>query len=235
MAPTRADNQLLENLPDRERDRVLEHCEPVELLFGDILCEPEQPYKYVYFPVTAFISLLGIINAHPPLEVGLIGHEGMLGVTLVLSVRGAPLRSMVQGSGSALRLAAPRFRRLLRQNPVLLRMLNRYLFVTTAQLAQIVACTHFHDVDKRLARWLLMTHDRAPADHFYLTHQYLADMLGVQRSAVSIAASSLQQRSIIKYTRGEIIILNREELEQASCGCYKAMNEGYARFFTIRN
>lgn len=232
MLPTTPINQLLEHLPGRERDRILEHCEPVELVFGDILCEPEQPYKYVYFPVTAFISLLGIVDAHPPLEVGLIGHEGMLGVTLVLGVRDASLRGMVQGSGSALRLAVPQFRQLLRENPALVRTLNRYLFVTMAQLAQTVACTHFHEVDRRLARWLLMTHDRAPADHFHLTHQYLADMLGVQRSAVTIAAGSLQQRNIISYTRGEISVLNRKELEEVSCECYESINGDYARFFS---
>lgn len=234
MSPTRPVNQLLEYLPGRERDRILEHCETVELYFGDILCEPEQPYKYVYFPVTAFISLLGMVDSHPPLEVALIGDEGMLGVTLVLKVRDAPLRGMVQGPGSALRLAVPQFRRLLRENPALANMLNRYLFVTTTQLAQTVACTHFHEVDKRLARWLLMTHDRSHADHFHLTHQYLADMLGVQRSAVTIAAGSLQQRNIISYTRGEINVLNRKELEEISCECYEAISEDYARFFTVR-
>lgn len=234
MSPIRPPNQLLEYLPGRERDSILEHGEMVDLLFGDILCQPEQPYKHVYFPVTAFISLLGIVDAHPPLEVGLIGHEGMLGVTLVLGVRDAQLRGMVQGPGSALRLAAPQFRRLLRENPALVRTLNRYLFVTTTQQALTIACTHFHEVDRRLARWLLMSHDRAHADHFYLTHQYLGDMLGVQRSAVTIAAGALQQRNIISYTRGKINVLDRKELEEASCECYEAANEDYARFFTVR-
>ncbi len=234
VSSTKPVNQLLEYLPDRERDRILEHCEPVELLFGDILCEPDQPYKHVYFPVTAFISLLSIVDAHPPLEVGLIGHEGMLGATLVLRVGDAPLRGMVQGPGSALKLAAPEFQRLLRENPALVSALNRYLFVTITQLAQTVACTHFHEVDKRLARWLLLTHDRSHADHFHLTHQYLADMLGVQRSAVTIAAGSLQKRNIIRYTRGEINVLNRKELEAVSCECYEAEIEDYERYFTVR-
>ncbi len=234
MSPTRPVNQLLEYLPGRERDRILEHCETVELLFGDILCQPEQPYKHVYFPVTAFISLLGIVDAHPPLVVGLIGYEGMLGVTMVLGIRDAPLRGMVQGPGSALRLATAQFRRLLRENPALVRTLNRYLFITTTQRALTVACTHFHEVDRRLARWLLMSHDRAHADHFHLTHQDLADMLGVQRSAVTIAAGALQQRNIISYTRGEINVLSRKELEEESCECYEATNDDHARFFTDR-
>lgn len=233
MPPATSVNHLLEYLPDRERDRILEHCEPVELHFGDILCEPEQPYEHVYFPVTAFISLLSIVNAHPPLAVRLIGHEGMLGVTLALKIKDAPLRGMVQGPGSALRLAAPQFRRLLRGNPALVRTLNRYLFVTRAQLAQITACTHFHDVYGRLTFWLLMSQDRAHADHFYLTHQHLANMLGVQRSAVTIAAGSLQKRGIISYTRGEINVLNRKKLEEISCECYEVVTENYTRFFTV--
>ena len=160
---------------------------------------------------------------------GLIGSEGMLGVTLVLGINTAPLDAVVQGSGTALRLSASQLQRELRDTPALFKILSRYLYVLMAQLSQSVACSHFHETEPRLARWLLMTHDRAHADHFYLTHQRLADMLGVQRSAVTIAAGTLQKRKLICYTRGEINILDRAGLEAGSCECYGELTEDYNR------
>jgi CRP-like cAMP-binding protein len=151
----------------------------------------------------------------------------MLGASLVLGVNTAPLQGVVQGAGTALRMSAPQLRRELRDNPPLLRALNRSLFLWMAQLSQTASCNRFHQVDARLARWLLMTHDRAHADHFHLTHKFLADMLGVQRSAVTIAAGALQERKLIQYTRGEIRILARKELEQASCECYAVVIGDY--------
>jgi len=218
-------NLLVEGLPIKERQKVLNHCETVDLIFDDILSEHSQPYRHVYFPLTGFISLVTTVKGHPPLEMGLIGSEGMLGVKLILGVNTSPLRGVVQGAGTALRMSARLFRREIRDNPPLLRMLNRYLYILIAQLAQTVACTRFHEVEARLARWLLMTHDRAHSNHFHLTHQFLANMLGVQRSAVTIAAGALQQRKLIRYTRGEISILDRQGLEAASCECYAAVVE----------
>lgn len=222
-------NSLISGLPVKERNRLLQSCESVDMVFGDILCEPEQPFKQVYFPLTGFISLVATVSDHHPLEMGLIGSEGMLGATMVLGVNTAPLRGVVQGSGTALRMSAAQFRRSLRGSPVLLRTLNSYLYVLMAQLSQTAICTRFHEVDARLARWLLMTHDRAHGDHFHLTHEYLADMLGVRRSGVTIAAGVLQERQLIQYTRGEISILNRKGLEAASCECYDAVINDYAR------
>jgi CRP-like cAMP-binding protein len=222
-------NLLIGGLPRRERDRILERCERVDLVCGTILCEPDQRIRHVYFPCTGFISVLTILEGHKPLEMGLIGREGMLGATLVLGVDAAPLRALVQGAGIALRMTAPQLLNALRDSPALLRSLNRYLYVSMAQLSQTAACTCFHEIQPRLARWLLMTHDRARTDHFHLTHQFLADMLGVQRSAVTIAAGVLQRRRLIRYTRGNISILDRRGLEAASCGCYDAVNADYAR------
>lgn len=224
--PVQVVNRLIEGLPRKERNRILQHCEPVNLVFGVILCEPGQPFRHVYFPLSGFVSLVASVAGHQPLELGLIGNEGMLGVTLALGVNAAPMRAVVQSAGTALRMSAAQLRRELRDSPALLRTLNRYLYVTLAQLAQSAACTHFHEIEPRLARCLLMSHDRAHADHFHLTHKFLADMLGVRRSGVTIAAGALQQRKLIRYTRGEISILDRKGLEAASCECYEAYTGG---------
>lgn len=222
-------NQLLASLPHKESTRILECCESVDLVFGTILCEPEQTLRHLYFPLTGFISLVTTLRDQQPLEMGLVGNEGMLGATLVLGVNSVPMRAVVQGTGTALRINAADFRRELQECPELLRILNRYLYVLMAQLSQTAACTHFHEIEPRLARWLLMTHDCAHADHFYLTHEYLADMLGVRRSGVTVAAGALQLRGLIHYTRGEISILDRKGLEAASCECYEAAIDDYAQ------
>lgn len=222
-------NRLIEGLPRKERHRVLTCGELVELDFGTTLCEPDQRYRHVYFPLTGFISLVAEVRGHQPLEIGMIGNEGMLGASLALGLEAAPLRGVVQGSGSALRMTVPHLRRELDDSPRLLRTLNRYLYVFMVQLSQTIVCTRFHEVEERLVRWLLLTHDRAHADHFHLTHQFLADMLGVRRSAVTIAAGSLQKRGLIRYARGKINVLSRKGLEAASCECYDAVVDDYTR------
>lgn len=227
--PVSVVNRLISGLPRKDRSRILERSETVDLVFGSILCEPDQPFEHVYFPITGFISLVAYMKGHQPLEMGLIGNEGMLGATLVLGVNTVPLRAVVQGSGTSLRMTAAQLRREFRDRSSLLRTINRYLYILMAQLAQTAACTRFHEVEARLARWLLLTHDRAHADHFHLTHAFLADMLGVRRSGITIAAGNLQQRKIIRYSRGEISILDRKELERVSCECYNAVVEDYTR------
>lgn len=222
-------NLLLDALPRNELDSILPHCEPVQLLFGNTLCEPDQPYEYLYFPLDGFVSLVTTLGGHRPLELCLIGNEGMLGATLVLGIDMAPNQAVVQGSGGALRISTARLNLALRKCPNLQRVLKRYLYVLMAQLAQNVACGHFHAVEPRLARWLLMTHDRAHADHLTLTHEFLADMLGVRRSGVTIAAGALQLRRLIHYSRGNITILDRPGLEAAACECYAALSADYAR------
>jgi CRP-like cAMP-binding protein len=224
-------NRLIEGLPRAARNRVLKLTEPVNLAFGAVLCEANQRLQHVYFPLTGFISLVAIVNRHPPLEIGLIGNEGMLGATLALGVNSARLRGIVQGAGTALRMTAGQFRLELRSSHSLRRTIDHYLFVLLAQQSRTIGCTRFHEIKSRLARWLLMTHDRAHADHFHLTHQYLADMLGVQRSAVTIAAGILQKNKVITYSRGEILILDRRGLESASCECYRAVIEDHQRLF----
>ena len=226
-------NRLIDNLPRIQRERFLALCTPKPLVFGEILCSPGTPSEHVYFPLTGFISLVTPMEGHGPLEVGMIGNEGMLGATLALGIEAAPMRGVVQGSGTALQMTASRFRRQLGLSPDLRRTLNGYLYVQLEQLTQTAACNSFHEVMERLARWLLMTHDRANGDSFQLTHLFLADMLGVRRSAVTIAAGALQRRRFIRYTRGQIRVLSRQGLESAACVCYSASINTYDRHLPV--
>ncbi|MDZ7685355.1 MAG: Crp/Fnr family transcriptional regulator [Gammaproteobacteria bacterium] len=215
-------NRLIAGLPQAERESLLYNCADVELNFGDRLCSQHEPYSYAYFPLTAIISLMASVEGHPPMEVSIIGHEGMLGVTLLLASDLAPQHAIVQGSGMALRISVSDLCEALVESPVLRHSMRRYCFGLMAELGQTTVCTRFHQVEARLARWLLMTHDRAHADHFYLTHEFLSDMLGVQRSAVTIASGVLKQGKLIGYSRGRISILDRAGLEAVACECYMA-------------
>jgi CRP-like cAMP-binding protein len=230
-APMLSSNSLIDGMSPTDRLRILQRCVPVDLILGATLCEADRPQRHIYFPLTGFISLVASVGGHPPLEMALIGSEGLLGVTLVLGVNNASLQGVVQGSGTALRMTCTQVRRELNRSPSLSRVFGRYLYLMLAQLSQTAVCTRFHHIEARLARWLLMTHDRAHGDQFHLTHKFLADMLGVQRSAVTIAAGALQARKLIRYTRGEICILNRKGLEAKSCECYEAVNRDYAELF----
>jgi CRP-like cAMP-binding protein len=224
-----ASNRLLTALPDKDRRRILARCDQVELASGDILHEAGARLRHVYFPTGGYISLVTPLNACAGLEVALVGNEGMAGISPVLGVSVSQLNYLVQGSGSALRISAASFRRELARSPALRHRLNLYVYVKMQQMAQIVACTRFHMVEPRLARLLLMTHDRSPADEFHATHEFLAYMLGVRRVGITKVATSLQKQSLIRYGRGNITILNRRGLEAKSCGCYEAANELYDR------
>lgn len=220
-------NLLIDFLPKKQRENILKLCTSVDLEFGSILHEANKPYQHVYFPVSGFISRLAKVADHPPLEMGLIGNEGMLGSGVVLGVNLAAMQSIVQGSGTALQIPVAQFEGELRKNSNLIILFNRYIYTIMQQLTQSAICIHYHDIEMRLARWLLMTHDRAHKNTFFLTHIFLAHMLGVRRSGVSLAASALRKRNLIAYSRGEITILDRAGLEAASCGCYREMIETY--------
>lgn len=224
-----AQNHLIELLPRKARLRLLAICEPVELVMAQVLSEVGIPTRYVYFPTEGFISLVTPIKGKPVLEVGMIGREGMLGTQLALGVTAAPLHALVQGPGAAWRIGAVAFRKELARNSALQRGLNRYVYVMMMQLASAASCLRFHQIGPRLARWLLMTQDRAHSDRFHITHEFLAYMLGVRRVGVTTAASVLQRGGLIKYQRGEIQVLNRRRLEAAACSCYAADRAAYAK------
>jgi CRP-like cAMP-binding protein len=222
-------NRLLAELPSEDRERVVAGAERVHLTFADVLCEPGDRIEHVYFPANSFISLAAPVDSRASLEVGLIGNEGMLGIPLLLGINVSPQRALVRGSGPALRMTAASFHRELDASQALRQGLNRYLYALMAQFAQTAACTSFHVLDARLARWLLMTRDRAHSNVFRLTHDFLADMLGVRRVGVTRSAGMLQRRSLISYKRGHITIIDRIGLEAVSCGCYRAMKQTYTR------
>lgn len=214
-------NSLLAALPDAVRRRVIGGCRLVQLEFAQVLAQPGEVARYAYFPLDSLISIVTTLEGGARLEVGIVGDEGMLGSGIILGVAKWPQHAVVQGTGSALRIAASLLTSQCKNEESLRRRLQRYIHVVMAQLAQTAACTHFHQVEERLARWLLMMRDRAHTDEFHLTHEFLAYMLGVRRVGVTHAAISLQQRGLINYSRGDIAILDAKGLEEASCLCYE--------------
>lgn len=220
-------NHLIELLPRDDQARLLALCQPVDLQLAQVLTERGVANPHVWFPVDAFISLVAVIDHHPGLEVGMVGREGMLGATLALGVPAVPLRAVVQGAGSAWRVCTAPFKAELARSQALRQLLRRYLYVHMAQLAAAAPCLRFHLIGPRLARWLLMSQDRAHADHFHITHEFLAYMLGVRRVGITVAAGGLQRSGLIRYHRGEITVLDRSGLEAAACPCYAADQKAY--------
>ena len=222
-------NLLVAGMPARDRAQLLAITQQVDLPFNEVLVEAGNPIRDVYFPVDCYISLINSVGDSATIEIGMVGREGMFGESLALGVTHSPFAAVVQGSGQALRMSAAAFVREHARSAAFGRVVNRYLYVSMKQFAQAASCTRYHFVEARLARWLLMTHDRAGAPQFHVTHKFLAWMLGVRRAGVTMAALSLQAKNLITYKRGDITILNRAGLEDAACPCYEAQNVIYNR------
>ena len=214
-------NQLLAALPPKEYQRLLTLSKRVALTFGKTLHEVGKPIRHVYFPISCVVSLLTTVEKRHQLEVGLVGYEGMVGIPLALGISVSPVRALVQCTGTALRMTSAQFRVEYAKSKSLHRESNRYIHNWTVQLTQIAACNRFHRVNARLARWLLMTRDRTGTNDCLYTQQHLSNVLGVRRSAVTIAAGYLQRRKLISYHRGKINILDAKALEAAACSCYE--------------
>jgi CRP-like cAMP-binding protein len=230
---TRIENRLLAALPRKVYNRLVAHLETVTLPFAEVLYEPGDAIRYVYFPNDSIVSLLSTVEDRSTLEIGIIGNEGMVGISVLLGVKTSPNRALVQGEGSAMRMKAATLRKEVNGDGFLQKLLHRHTHALMTQIAQSAACNRFHQVEARLARWLLMMHDRIGQDEFRLTQQFLSDMLGVRREGVTYAARSLQSNRLITYSRGHITILNRAGLEAAACKCYSIIKAEYDSFLAV--
>lgn len=228
------ENHLIELLPPQARRRLLGLAEQVQLVQSAQIGREGESTRHVYFPVNGFISLVTSIDGKPVLEVGMVGREGMCGAAVALEVLTQPLHALVQGPGTAWRIPIRPFLRELDRSPRLRSVLNRYLYVLMSQLAAAAACTRFHQIDGRLSRWLLMMQDRAHADTFDVTQEFLSYMLGVRRVGISAAAAALRRHGLITYTRGLVTVLDRAGLQAASCSCYADDRRAYARVMQSR-
>jgi CRP-like cAMP-binding protein len=214
-------NRLLAALPAKDYQRLQRHCEEIPLVFEQLIYSPNELISDIYFPNSGIVSILAGVNERSTLEVGLVGNEGMVGLSVFMGAKSSLNQAVVQGEGSAMKMKATYLRKECHGGGVLRRLLERYAHSMLTQITQSAVCNQFHSMDERLSRWLLMTHDRMGSDEFQITQQFLSNMLGVRREGVSIAAGDLQKRGLIRYNRGHLKVLDRAGLEAAACGCYE--------------
>ncbi len=224
-----AENLLIKQLPKEERKRLLDKCEPFELVLSEELSVRGRPLSHAYFPRSGFISLAIDVDTYPALEVGMAGRESMLGAELVLGLASTPWRALVQGPGFSWRIKAGALRKILDASPALREVMQTSLLVRLHQQTLATGCERFHLTASRLARWLLMSQDRARADTFHVTQEFLALMLGVRRVSVTVAASAFQKSGLISYQRGELTVQDRAGLKAQACSCYSADRRMYAK------
>ncbi len=218
-------NMILRALPRSESARVFSSLEFVRLRLHQVLHETGEVIKSVYFLNDGMSSVLTVQPDGESVEVGLIGREGFVGLPVIFGFKTSALRIITQGDGTAYRIDVGILRSLLPECPALERQLQRYSMILGIQSTQLAACNRLHDVEERLARWLLMSHERIGSKTLPLTQEFLSQMLGTRRSTVSVAASLLQKAGMISYTRGNVTILNKAKLEAAACDCYEIIRQ----------
>ncbi len=223
-------NAILNTLSESQLAQLLPRLKIVELELGHVLYEPEQTIDYIYFPTAGIISLLALFEDGDTVEAGVIGAEGMLGTPVVLGAKTTPHQALVQATGQAMRMTVHDLNGEVEKDGWLLKSMLRYTNAMFIQVAQTAACNRLHTIEQRLARWLLLTHDRVQRDEVLLTQEFLSRMLGVRRAGVSVAANDLKQAGAIDYRRGNVIVVNRQRLEQTSCECYEAVKQEYDRY-----
>ena len=223
-------NQLLASLPADEYQRLHPHLEMMPIKLGTTIQHPEEAMDWVYFPVTCAASMLATMQDGATVEAGVIGNEGLVGVSAMLGAQVSPFMTLIQVEGAAQRIRTDVLRREFLRGGTLQRRVLLYSHTLLTMVSQTAACNRLHLVEERLARWLLMTHDRVGSDEFELTQDFIARMLGVRRSGVTVAAGNLQRAELITYTRGRINITDRRGLEGASCECYELVRREYDRY-----
>jgi len=223
-------NRILAAVPEEEYQRLLPHLEFITLRFKQALYEPNAPIQFGYFPNSGMICVIAVMRDGASVEVGVIGNEGFVGTPILLGVKATPNRALVQIAGNAFRMKAEALEKILPRAPRLELMLRRFVQAQAFQLAQSAACNRLHEVEERLARWLLMAQDRAGSDLLPLTHEFLAEMLGSRRSTVTVAAGALQRAGLIEYSRGRVKILDRTGLANSACECYEITKQQFERW-----
>lgn len=223
-------NRLLAALPQGEREALLPRLKEVELKIGDVIYEPFDSIRYVYFPDDALFSLMSLTEGGGSVEIVLIGSEGVVGVAGLLGTDTTPYRVVIEAAGRARRIEIAALKTLFDQSPALRRLVLRYLHALLVQIAQSSVCNHFHSVEQRLAYWMLASQDRTKADKFPYTQEFLSDILGTDRVSVTRAALALKRAGVIDYARGVITILDRAGLEKFSCECYRIVKAEFEQF-----
>ncbi len=217
-------NEILLSLPSKECAALLSELEFVEMHAYDLLNDAGEAIEFCYFMNSGMTSILTIMGDGKGVEVGLTGKEGFIGLPLIVGLKTSATRAIVQITGDAFRISSAKMLQALRKSPQLEKLLNRYTQQLAMQATQVAACNRLHEVEQRLARWLLMSQDRVGGEVVPLTQEFLSHMLGTRRASVTVAAGVLQKAGLIKYTRGAVTIVNRSKLESASCECYKIIN-----------
>ncbi len=222
-------NRLLAAIPNPELARWTPFLEPVELPLGRVLYESGVRLSYVYFPTTAIVSLLYVMNDGASAEIAVVGHEGIVGISLFMGGESTINRAVVQSAGRGFRLRASVLMQEFNRSGPVLHLLLRYTQALITQMAQTAVCNRHHTLDQQLCRWLLLSLDRLDGNSLVMTQQLIANMLGVRREGVTDAAGALQKAELIRYQRGNITVINRDGLERRTCECYRVVKQEYDR------